>query len=139
MSTQLHDVNCTPIKEGEVMGAATSPSHSLGFPVTTKRTRTLSQSERAALGETFHGKIVSFCRQKGHGFIQPNEPSDAEPIFVHITDIDGEFVPHADDVVTYKKIPCPPKEQKFQAVHVKIINFSPGRHETWSDPVTKEH
>ena len=45
--------------------------------------------------------IESFCRNKGHGFIKPLDGS--EPIFVHICDIEGEWVPKEGDIVSYKK------------------------------------
>lgn len=51
-------------------------------PVFHKRNRTKSQSERAANGESGRGEVVSFCREKGHGFIKPYN-SD-EYLFVHV-------------------------------------------------------
>ena len=38
----------------------------------------------AAAGPSFFGKIKAFCREKGHGFIAPNEGGD--PIFLHISE-----------------------------------------------------
>jgi len=43
------------------------------------------RSERILAGPSFSGKIVSFCRQKGHGFIQPTDGS--EPLFMHISEL----------------------------------------------------
>jgi len=109
-------------------------AHSGGFlvpsPVPTRRNRTYSQSERASAGPTHFGRIKSFCRQKGHGFITPNDGQ--EPIFVHISDIDGELVPLEGDEVSYKRCPMPPKFEKFSAVHVVITRAREGStHERW--------
>jgi 'Cold-shock' DNA-binding domain len=35
-------------------------------------------------GPSFSGRITSFCRQKGHGFVQPSDGSD--PLFMHISE-----------------------------------------------------
>ncbi|XP_076075045.1 calcium-regulated heat-stable protein 1-like isoform X1 [Mytilus galloprovincialis] len=100
-------------------------------PIPTRRNRTYSQSEKAKEGPTLKGKVEEFCRQKGHGFIIPEDGSGH--IFVHISDIDGEYVPKAGDDVTYKRIKIPPKFEKMQAVHVQITHLAPGvSHETWS-------
>ncbi|CAH8870391.1 unnamed protein product [Trichobilharzia szidati] len=45
-------------------------------PIFHKRNRTKSQSENALSGECGRGVIVSFCRQKGHGFIKPDDGGD---------------------------------------------------------------
>ncbi|KAL7979054.1 hypothetical protein Chor_015078 [Crotalus horridus] len=89
---------------------------------------------RAAEGPTYSGVCKCFCRSKGHGFITP---SDGGPeIFVHISDIEGEYVPVAGDEVTYKVCSIPPKNEKLQAVEVNIIHLAPGtKHETWSGHV----
>ena len=43
-------------------------------------------SERALSGPTHRGKVKTFCRQQGHGFIIPEEvPHD--PLFVHISEL----------------------------------------------------
>lgn len=42
----------------------------------------MSQSEGASKGEHGIGKIISFCRDKGHGFIKPDNSDDC--IFVHV-------------------------------------------------------
>ncbi|RUS72344.1 hypothetical protein EGW08_019902 [Elysia chlorotica] len=104
-------------------------------PIITKRTRTKSMSERAAEGPSFKGAVKSFCRQRGHGFIHP-EGDQSEDIFVHISDIEGEWVPREGDEVTYKQVFIPPKNEKRQAVHVVITHLKPGvHHERWDSPV----
>jgi len=42
------------------------------------------RSEVAAAGPSFFGKVKTFCREKGHGFIIPKEEGDL--IFVHISE-----------------------------------------------------
>ncbi|CAH8492267.1 unnamed protein product [Dicrocoelium dendriticum] len=101
-------------------------------PVIHRRNRTQSQSERAANAESGKGVIVSFCREKGHGYIKPDDGGDY--LFVHVFDIDGEVIPNQGDLVEYKKMLLPPKNEKYQAVHVKLINLAPGKHKTWDDP-----
>ena len=54
-------------------------------PITHKRNRTISQSEKALQLPVSHGKIISFCRNKGHGFIKSEE--EIEPIFLHIFEL----------------------------------------------------
>ncbi|NWT26547.1 CHSP1 protein, partial [Cardinalis cardinalis] len=89
---------------------------------------------RASEGPVYKGVCKCFCRSKGHGFITP---ADGGPdIFVHISDIEGEYVPVAGDEVTYKMCTIPPKNEKLQAVEVVITHLAPGtKHETWSGHV----
>ena len=43
-------------------------------------------------------------------------------------------MPKEGDEVTYKKILIPPKNEKYQAVHVTIVDLAPGvTHERWED------
>lgn len=101
-------------------------------PVPTRRSRTYSQSERARAGPLYHGRIKSFCREKGHGFIIPSEGCD--PIFVHISDIEGDIVPVEGDEVSFKRCPVPPKFEKFCAVHVTLTRLKEGvQHERWDN------
>jgi cold shock CspA family protein len=79
------------------------------------------------------GKIKYFCRTKGHGFVQPDRGGD--DVFVHISDIDGEYVPREGDEVTFRICPIPPKLEKFQAIGCRIINFTPDVHLRWDSPV----
>lgn len=115
-----------------------SPYHNLQVPspIITRRTRTNSTSARA--GEQLElGKVKMFCRSKGHGFISPaNGQSD---IFVHISDVEGEFVPLPGDEVQYRLCPIPPKFEKNQAVHVQIINLTPEVHVKWDCITCEDH
>lgn len=104
----------------------------LPSPIITRRTRTYSASERAATNPTETGKVKYFCRNKGHGFVTPN--NGGEDLFLHISDIEGEYVPSPGDEVFYKLCAIPPKNERFQAVHVKIANMAPGTHERWDTP-----
>ncbi|CAL8302428.1 unnamed protein product [Lota lota] len=106
----------------------------LPSPLPTKRTRTYSASVRATSGPVYKGVCRNFSRSRGHGFIQPSQ--GGEDIFVHISDIDGEYVPMEGDEVTYKVCPIPPKNQKIQAVEVVITHLNPGtKHETWAGQI----
>uniref|UniRef100_A0A452GR65 CSD domain-containing protein n=3 Tax=Testudinoidea TaxID=8486 RepID=A0A452GR65_9SAUR len=115
-----------------------SPSPMRGYlipsPLPTRRTRTFSATVRASEGPVYKGVCKCFCRSKGHGFITP---ADGGPdIFVHISDIEGEYVLVAGDEVTYKMCSIPPKNEKLQAVDVVITHLAPGtKHETWSGHV----
>ncbi|KAL2078067.1 hypothetical protein ACEWY4_025752 [Coilia grayii] len=106
----------------------------LPSPLPTKRTRTYSATVRATSGPVFKGVCKSFSRSQGHGFIRPSH--GGEDIFVHISDIEGEYVPVEGDEVTYKVCPIPPKNLKHQAVEVVITHLNPGtKHETWSGQI----
>ncbi|KFQ55091.1 Cold shock domain-containing protein C2, partial [Nestor notabilis] len=76
---------------------------------------------RASAGPIFKGVCKQFSRSQGHGFITPE--NGTEDIFVHVSDIEGEYVPVEGDEVTYKVCPIPPKNQKFQAVEVVLTNL----------------
>ncbi|CAH2096012.1 unnamed protein product [Euphydryas editha] len=104
----------------------------LPSPIITRRNRTASTSERALQNPIEHGKIKSFCREKGHGFVKPE--NGGEDLFVHISDIEGEFVPLPGDLVTYRLCPIPPKFEKYQAVHVKIVQLVKEKHLKWNEP-----
>ncbi|TWW69509.1 III subunit RPC8 DNA-directed RNA polymerase [Takifugu flavidus] len=106
----------------------------LPSPLPTKRTRTYSATVRAHSGPVFKGVCKNFSRSQGHGFIRPS--NSGEDIFVHISDIEGEYVPVEGDEVTYKVSRIPPKNLKVQAVEVKITHLNPGtKHETWSGQI----
>ncbi|XP_027695360.1 calcium-regulated heat-stable protein 1 [Vombatus ursinus] len=115
-----------------------SPSPMRGYlipsPLPTRRTRTFSATVRASEGPVYKGVCKCFCRSKGHGFITP---ADGGPdIFLHISDVEGEYVPMEGDEVTYKVCSIPPKNEKHQAVEVVITHLAPGtKHETWSGHV----
>lgn len=59
-------------------------------------------------------------------------------LFVTFSSIEGEFVPRVGDEVSYRLCPIPPKEEKFQATHVRIINFTPDVHIKWDAPLYDE-
>nr|XP_057917742.1 cold shock domain-containing protein C2a [Doryrhamphus excisus] len=110
------------------------PGGDLPSPLPTKRTRTYSATVRAKSGPVFKGVCKNFSRSQGHGFIRPAH--GGEDIFVHISDIEGEYVPMEGDQVTYKVCPIPPKNQKIQAVEVVITHLNPRtKHETWSGQI----
>ncbi|CAL1588594.1 unnamed protein product [Knipowitschia caucasica] len=117
-----------------------SPSPMRGLipsPLPTRRNRTCSASARAAEGPMFRGVCKCFSRSKGHGFITPSD--GGKDIFVHISDIDGEYVPVEGDEVSYKMCTIPPKNEKVQAVEVTITHLKPGsKHETWSGHVISQ-
>ncbi|XP_054890911.1 calcium-regulated heat-stable protein 1 [Poeciliopsis prolifica] len=103
-------------------------------PLPTRRNRTCSASARAAEGPVFSGVCKCFSRSKGHGFITPSDGGN--DIFVHISDVEGEYVPVEGDEVTYKVCAIPPKHEKIQAVEVNITHLKPGsKHETWAGHV----
>jgi len=128
---------------------------SLLLEVRTRHLRTPSISEQIQ-DEYLSGCVVYFCRSRGHGFIRPdpglntsyncnneshnrnNNSGDFEDIFVHISDIDSDYVPRKGDKVSYRLCPFPPKFEKYQAVNVKITSMSPQPHNRWDSPQTAE-
>jgi len=123
--------------ESDLTEMSLSPSSSsflssLTHLVPTRRNRTASACQRAVDAPEVKGKITHFFRQKGHGFIAPeNTDGEVEKIFVHVSDIDSEVVPQVGDSVTYRPIQIPPKHDKLQATHVLITKFNGERHFTW--------
>ena len=57
---------------------------------------------------------------------------------MHISDIEGEFIPRKGDKVRYQVCPMPPRFDKPQGVHIQIIDFTPERHRKWSEKETPE-
>lgn len=57
---------------------------------------------------------------------------------MHISDIEGEYVPRKGDRVTYRLCPIPPRFDRYQAVHIHIVNFTPETHQRWEVPETPE-
>ncbi|XP_002737496.1 calcium-regulated heat stable protein 1-like isoform X2 [Saccoglossus kowalevskii] len=106
----------------------------LPSPIVTRRTRTFSTSKSASQNPVKKGTVKYFCRHKGHGFITQAE-ENAEELFVHISDIEGEYIPVVGDQVTYKECLIPPKKTKTQAVEVIITHLAPDvKHHRWEDP-----
>jgi len=107
-----------------------------GGNIITKRTRSNSTYERAKDNPIERGTIKYFNRSKGHGFVTNEKGGD--DVFVHVSDIEGELVPREGDQVTFRLCPIPPKLEKFQAIHVQIINFTPETHMRWDSPLRDE-
>merc|ERR1711981_431367 len=123
--------------------------------IITRRTRTISMNGR--IEEDVHeGTVRFFCRSKGHGFIDDDTATaiaEAKnnitnghstgmnvsiPVFMHISDIEGEYIPRKGDRVRYQTCPMPPRFDKPQAVHIQIIDFTPEVHHRWCDKETPE-
>ncbi len=47
-------------------------------------------------------------------------------------------MPRPDDEVSFRLCPIPPKLEKFQAIHVRIINFTPDVHLKWDSPLRED-
>ena len=89
------------------------------------------RTDRISAGPNFKGTIDNFCRNKGYGEIIPDDGT--EKIFVHISDIESDWCPTKGDLVSFKRALMPPKMQKFQAVHVKLIHLNDHlKHENWN-------
>ncbi|KAI0990151.1 hypothetical protein GJ496_000264 [Pomphorhynchus laevis] len=96
-----------------------------------KRARTISACQRIAGEPTVEGIIDSFCRQKGHGWIIPNDKKH-EKVFLHISDIEEDWVPEIGDQVTFKRLAMPPRNERFQAVCVHYKQLDKLR-KAWND------
>ncbi|KAG5872919.1 hypothetical protein JTB14_031077 [Gonioctena quinquepunctata] len=107
-------------------------SYLIPSPLVTKRNRTPSVCERIVKSRNLYGTIKYFCREKGHGFITP-EDSITDEVFVHVSDIEDEYVPLPGDKVKYQLCPVPPRFEKFQAVHVQIVDLRPEVHRKWEN------
>lgn len=103
--------------------------------IVTKRSRTQSVCGRI-FEDVDTGVVKYFCRSRGHGFITPDS-GDPE-LFLHISDVEGAFVPRKGDKVSYRLCPIPPRFDKFQAVHVHILNLTNEEHHRWETPETPE-
>ncbi|CAH1179340.1 unnamed protein product [Phaedon cochleariae] len=116
-------------------GDATPPrAYLIPSPLVTKRNRTPSVCERIVKSKTLYGIIKEFCREKGHGFITPDEGQEGcGPVFLHVSDVEDEYVPLPGDRVKYQLCPVPPKFEKFQAVHVQILDMKPEVHKKWEN------
>ncbi|CAF1406720.1 unnamed protein product [Rotaria magnacalcarata] len=104
-------------------------------PFIPRRERTLSQCERTMQSPSYEGIIHEFCREKGYGHIQ-QKGHPSELIFVHVSDIDDDYVPKPGDIVSFKKVLMPPKNEKMMAVHIKLLHLAEGvKHESWEEAV----
>jgi len=77
--------------------------------------------------------MTYFCRSRGHGFIKDDD--DGCDHFVHVSDIESDFVPMKGDKVSYRLCPIPPKFEKCQAVNVQIVKMSPVHHKRWESSI----
>ena len=58
---------------------------------------------------------------------------------MHISDIEGEFVPRKGDTVSFRKCPLPPRFNNYQAVHVHILDMDTSSpRQRWESPETPE-
>lgn len=106
--------------------------HSLNIPspVPCRRTRTTSLSLMAADSPLQQGTIVKFCREKGHGFVKPDD--EEKPIFLHISDIEEDYVVRPGDRVEFRTVPMPPKRVEQMAVEVHLLSLDESvPHERW--------
>jgi len=126
---------CTP-----TVSPATSAQFLVPSPVVTRRLRTISASHRAAEGPLHSGTCTFFSRSSGHGFIKPKSGGESdELIFMHVSDINSDYIPLPGDLLNYKLCKIPPNNIKCQAVEVEIVNLtdeSASQHKKWSDPNT---
>jgi len=88
-----------------------SPSGPMPDVIVTRRSRTDSVCGRI-LEEEESGVVKYFCKSRGHGFVSP--AAGGEDLFVHISDVESEFVPKSGDRVSYRLCPIPPKFDRFQ-------------------------
>jgi hypothetical protein len=50
--------------------------------------------------------------------------------------IDDDYVPKKGDIVTFKKMLMPPKNEKVMAVHIRLLHLADGvKHESWEEAV----
>ena len=52
--------------------------------------------------------------------------------------VEGEYIPLKEDRVTFRLCPIPPKMDRYQAIHVRIVNFSHAKHHKWNEPPSAE-
>merc|ERR1712227_841638 len=99
-----------------------------------RRSRTSSISERIK-GDIQTGKVTYFCRSRGHGFLQGE---GGEEHFVHVSDVESDFVPQRGDRVSFRLCPIPPKFERAQAVNVQITQMTSSCHKRWDEVQTPE-
>merc|ERR1711993_193341 len=98
-------------------------------PIPCRRTRTSSQSQMAADSPVQTGTVTEFSRSHGHGFIKPDV--DEKLYFLHISDVESEYVLKEGDRVEFRTILMPPKLVERQAVEVKLLKMANSKHEKW--------
>lgn len=50
--------------------------------------------------------------------------------------VDDDYVPKKGDIVSFKKMLMPPKNEKMMAVHIKLLHLAEGvKHESWEEAV----
>jgi hypothetical protein len=50
--------------------------------------------------------------------------------------IDDDYVPKKGDLVSFRKMLMPPKNEKMMAVHIKLLHLAEGvKHESWEEAV----
>ena len=83
-------------------------------------------------------KTLVFSRKKLHVCIRNVFFQDPYPVFMHISDIDGEYCPRKGDRVRFHVCPMPPRFDKPQGVHITIIDYTPEVHKKWAEKETPE-
>ncbi|VDP52609.1 unnamed protein product [Schistosoma margrebowiei] len=83
-----------------------------------------------------HCDILSVIKNDDFSFVHDENSKLIAQFAIHnkLSSIDGEYVPIEGDVVEYRKMLIPPKNEKYQAVHVRIVNLSSEKHKTWDEP-----
>jgi hypothetical protein len=50
--------------------------------------------------------------------------------------VDDDYVPKKGDIVSFKKMLMPPKNEKVMAVHIQLLHLAEGvKHESWEEAV----
>jgi len=138
MSDQTEAINVTNSSTNKKDGVFAVPKNAspkkhnflCPSPIPCRRTRTTSVSLLAADSPLQQGTVEHFCREKGHGFIKPD--GEEKPIFLHISDIEDEYVVQNGDRVQFHTIPMPPKRVEQQAVEVRLIQLNDEKpHKRW--------
>lgn len=118
-------------------GSPVPPGLRLPDVIVTRRTRTVSMNGRIE-DEVREGTVRFFCRSKGHGFIDDSDMYATHPVFMHISDIEGEYIPRKGDKVQFHQCPMPPRFDRPQAVMIQIVELTDEVHHKWTDKETPE-
>jgi len=136
--TRSRCISCSDSSLGNSFEESTS--FLLESTLMSRRARTSSVCERIQEGSCT-GTVTYFCKSKGHGFIRPDNQDkmdSGDEHFVHVSDIDSQWVPLKGDQVSYRLCPIPPKFEKFQAVNVNISHMVDLPHKRWDNPETPD-